>query len=180
MNLTLTLLMDRADVEKFTAYLGAMGRRASRDALLPKLKDAFVPLVQAELANLSGHVVSGALVSSLSARAGAGDRPGTMSVFSSPTATVKQLQATWGKGRRQQQGWASRLSAKGGRRRIFYGPIVHQGHRIVVRGSDGKLRDTGKRIAPVPFASQAVEAMGESQAEAAAGMILDHILNGGE
>ena len=178
MPLTLTVLMDPADVEKLTSYLEDMGRRASRAELLPILKKAFDPLAQSERAFLSGHTVSGALASSLTARAGSGDFPDTMSVFAAPTATVKQLQGFWGKGRRQQQGWASRLSGKG-RRRIFYGPIVHQGHRIVFRGADGQLHDTGRRTAPVPFASQAMEGLGEAQAEVAADLILDHIVNGG-
>ncbi len=178
MPLTLTLLMDPADVEKFTAYLEGMGRRAARAELLPILREAFDPLAQSEREFLSPNSKSGALASSLTARSGSGDKPGTLSVFAAPTATVKQLQGMWSKGRRQQQGWASRLSGKG-RRRIFYGPIVHQGHRIVVRGPDGQLRDTGRMTAPVPFASQAVDSLGEQQAQVAADMILDHIVNGG-
>lgn len=178
MPLTLTLLMDPADVEKFTAYLEGMGRRAARAELLPKLKEAFEPLAQSERTFLAGHKVSGALASSLTARAGAGDFPGTMSVFSAPTATVKKLQGLWGRGRRQQQGWAAGLAGKG-RRRVFYGPIVHQGHWIVVRGKDGQLHDIGRRTTPVPFASQAMDSLGEAQAEVAAELILDHILNGG-
>lgn len=172
---TLTILMDEQDMQRFTAFCDAMGRRTSRAELLPILKEGLEPLVSSEKSTLASHNKSGALSTSLTARSGSGDRPGTISVFSAPTATVKQLQATWGSGRKQQRGWAAGLSGKG-RRQVFYGPIVHQGHRIVKRGKDGQLHDTGKRTTPVPFAHQAAESLGESQAEAIAEAILTHIV----
>ena len=176
MTLSYSVIMDKDDVQRFTAFVDGMGRRASRDELLPILKKHFEPIVAAEKQFLSGHTVSGALSQSLSARTGAGDKPGTMSVFSAPTSTTKQLKKTWGSGRSQQRVWASNLSSRKGRRRVFYGPIIHQGHRIVLRNRKGQLYDTGKRTTPVPFAEHAMAASGEKQSELAAGEMMDHIL----
>ena len=176
MAMTLSILMDSGDVQKLTDYLGSMERRAARAELLPILKRHLDPLVASEKSFLGSHTVSGALALSLSARSGSGDRPGTISVFSASSATNKQLQSTWGNGRAQQRGWASKLKSKRGRRRVFYGPIVHQGHRIVKRNSAGQLYDTGKMTKPVPFAQQAMDHMGDAQAEMAANEIIDHIL----
>lgn len=173
-NVQLSLLMVREDVERFTAFLDGVGRKASREELLPILKEHFEPVVAEEKAILADHTESGALVQSLSARAGPGDRPGTMSVFSAPTATTKQLQSTWGKGRWQQRKWAAGLKTKG-RRKVFYGNIVHQGHRIVKRNAQGQLYDTGRMTTPVPFAAEAMAAVGEAQSEAAAEALLKHI-----
>ena len=172
---TIQTLINEEDVRNFTSYVDGMGRRASRDQLLPILKKHFEPVVAAERQFLSGHSRSGALMTSLVARTGAGDKPGTMSVFSAPTATTKQLQKTWGSGRSQQRKWAARLLKKG-RRRIFYGPIVHQGHRIVLRNRKGQLVDTGRKTAPVPFAQYAMDTVGDKQAELAANAIMDHVL----
>ena len=91
---TIQTLINEEDVRNFTSYVDGMGRRASRDQLLPILKKHFEPVVAAERQFLSGHSRSGALMTSLVARTGAGDKPGTMSVFSAPTATTKQLQKT--------------------------------------------------------------------------------------
>jgi len=180
MSMTLSLQMDTGDVEKFTTYLESMERRASRAELLPILKKAFAPVAEAERDNLANHTISGALASSLSARAGAGDWPGTMSVFSAPTATVKQLQTKWGKGRKQQQGWAAGLKGKG-RRRIFYGNIVHHGHIMMVRAPGGgyEVSKTHPWVEGIPFATDAMAAEGDAQSEVAAQMILDHIVYGG-
>lgn len=85
--------------------------------------------------------------------------------------------STWGtRGRAQQKRWAAGLTGKKGRKRIFYGTIVHQGHRIVKRNASGQLYDTGKRAKAVPFASQAVDALGNQQADAASEAIIKHIL----
>jgi hypothetical protein len=62
------------------------------------------------------------------------------------------------------------------RQRVFYGPIVQQGHRIVKRNALGQLYDTGQRAKAVPFATQAVDALGETQSEALAEALLTHIL----
>jgi hypothetical protein len=153
-----------------------MGRRMTRDELLPIMLDHLQPLVSSEKSYLSSHSKSGALEAGLAARAGAGDREGTISVFSNPSATAKQLEKTWGtRGRFQQRNWAAGLRGAG-RRRIFYGPIVHQGHRVVRRNAQGDLYDTGAVTTPVPFAQQAVDALGDQQAEACALAICDHIL----
>ena len=182
MSLTMSLLMDPGDVEKFTAYLEGMITRTQRSQLVGKIMSAFEPVVAQERANIK-HSISGALVASLTARSGGAsrDRPGTISVFSAPTATTRTLMATWRSdgARKQQQGWRlkTKLSA---RNRVFYGPMVHQGHRIVKRNAAGQLYDTGKRTEPVPFASEAMEELGEAQSEVAADMILEHIVNGGE
>lgn len=182
MSLTLSVLIDEGDVDRFAAWCKGVGDRATgRGEIIPILLSHLEPMVASEKAFLAPHSKSGALAGSLQARAGTGDRPGTMSVFSAPTATAGLLRATWGKhGRKQQRAWAAKLKPKG-RRKVFYGPIVHQGHRIVERGPDGLLRQirtrSGKiRTDPVPFARQAVEAMGDQQAEAAAGEIMDRIL----
>lgn len=180
MTLSLPIIMNEQDVAHFTAFVDGMGRRTSRDQLLPILKKHFEPVVAKEKSYLAKHTRSGALITSLSARSGAGDRPGVMSVFSAPTATTKQLQRTWGKGRSQQRVWAAKLKKSRGRRRIFYGPIVHQGHRIVVRNSKGQLIDTGKKTKPIPFALQAMATIGEDNAERAAEEMLDHILGNSE
>ena len=167
MSLTLTLLMDPADVEKFTAYLEGMKTRAERGPVMAKLLEAFAPVAAAEQAFLrgGGHVISGALVSSLTARAGgvSRDNPGTISVFSAPTATTRMLMKTWRVSRRKQQReWTlkEKLSA---RQRVFYGPIVHQGHG---------------NASPIPFASSAMDELGEQQAEVASESILELIVNG--
>jgi hypothetical protein len=179
MSLNISILMDESDVAEFTAFCDGVGRKTSRDELLPIMLEHLAPLAESERAFLADHTESGALAQSLVARSGPGDRPGTMSVFSAPTATVEDLQETWGKhGRGQQRKWAAGLKLKGGRRRVFYGPIVHQGHRIIVRGPGGTLvqSKTHPMTDPVPFAQQAVDAMGDEQADALAEAILDHIL----
>jgi hypothetical protein len=175
MTMTFSLLIDQNDIDAFSAYLDKMGRKASREEILPILKRHMQVLVARERAILSPHSKSGALVQSLTARAGSGDREGTISVFSSPTATPSQLRATWGKkGRKQQQGWYAGLAGKG-RRRVFYGNIVHQGHRVVKRNAKGQLYDTGKRAEAIPFAAQASAELGEQQAQACAEAIMKHI-----
>jgi hypothetical protein len=106
------------------------------------------------------------------ARSGGGDKAGTISVFSAPTATSKELQATWGlRGRKQQRDWAAGITGKRGKSRVFYGIYVHQGHEIISHG-----RATGKFTKPVPFAAQAVESLGDSESEAAASEVLKHIM----
>ena len=172
---TLTLLMDEGDLQRFRDFLNGMEKRAARSELLPILKRNLEPVVAAEQSILSPHNKSDALSLSLKARSGTGDRDGTMSAFAAPTATVKQLQSTWGRGRAQQRRWAANMTGKG-RRRVFYGPMVHQGHRVVKRNALGVLYDTGKVTQPVPFASDAMATTGEQAAEQAATEILDHIM----
>lgn len=166
--------MDEQDVQSFTSWLDSMEKKLARKEILPILLKHLDPLAASERSFLGDHEISGALAMSLTARSGAGDYPGTISAFSAPTATVKQLQSRWGAGRKQQRKWAANLSGSG-RRVVFYGPIVHQGHRIVKRNKAGELVDTGKRVAPIPFAEQAVDTMGEQESDAAASEILDYI-----
>ena len=178
MSLTLSLFISDDEVAKITSFMEGMERRTVREAILPILKEHLEPLVESEKAYLSGHSISGALVASLSARTAGGgrDRPNTMTAFSAPTAMSKTLQGLWSQGRAQQQGWAARMKPIRNRRRVFYASIVHQGHRIVKRNAAGELYDTGKRTVAVPFAQQAMDSMGESQGEAAASEIMDHII----
>ena len=172
---TLTLLMDEGDLQRYTDFIHGMEKRAARDELLPILKPNLGTVVEEEHSILEPHNKSGALSLSLKARSGTGDREGTMSVFAAPTATVKQLQSTWGRGRAQQRRWAANMSGKG-RRRVFYGPMVHQGHRIVKRNAQGVLYEAKGHADPVPFAADAMAAKGEEAAEKAATEILDHIM----
>ena len=179
MALALTILPDPHDLERLRDFIDVMSRRVARAELLPIMKSHLEPVAASERAFLSGggHNKSGALSVGLKARAGGGDRPGTISVFIAPTATKKQLITKWGQGRPQQQRWARKLSQSPskGKRAVFYGPIVHQGHRIVKRRADGTLYDTGKRTKPVPFAAAAAEAMGQRQADKMADALLTHI-----
>jgi len=46
----------------------------------------------------------------------------------------------------------------------------------VKRNAAGELFDTGKVTQPVPFAQQAVDSMGDEQAEATAAKVLDQIM----
>jgi len=174
-SLVVRIAMDERDLAAFTEYCDTMGKKLARKELLPILLEHLEPMAASERDFLEDHTISGALALSLRARSGSGDRPGTISAFSAPTATVKQLQSRWGAGRKQQRKWAAGLAGASGRRAVFYGPIVHQGHRIVKRNKAGELVDTGKQVAPVPFAQQAVDAMGDEQAEAAGQQILDYI-----
>jgi hypothetical protein len=174
------LVLDAVDAEAFQEFLDGMGRRIARAELLPKLKDALDPIAAAGRAMIDSK--SGALAKGLKARSGGGDRPGTISVYSKPTATKKQVVAKWSAGRKQQRGWAAKLADSNakGRVRVFYGNIVHQGHRIVKRRpmghpQEGQLYDTGKRARPVPFAAEPMAAMGEAQSEAAAEAVMRHI-----
>ena len=178
MDRTLSIIVDPQDMARVQDWLETMGRRAARSELLPILLRHMTPIVAAEKSALASHSKSGALAASLTPRAGRGDWPGVVSVYSSPTATRKVLIKHWSTGRRQQRGWAAKLAGETGRgrRAVFYGAIVHQGHRIVKRNAAGQLYDTGKpRAAPVPFASSAMSSVGETQADAAAEAILTHI-----
>ena len=58
---------------------------------------------------------------------------------------------------------------------IFYADFVEKGHRIVRKKADGTAYVAGHAKA-VPFAQQAVNALGEQQAEAAAKAILNFVL----
>jgi hypothetical protein len=177
MSMAFSISMDESDVRAFTAFVDGMGRRASREALLPILQKHLEPVVEAEKEILSSHIVSGALSQSLSARIDGGrpDRAGSMTAFSIPSAKKDLLSTTWGVSpRSQHRKWFSRLSTKR-RTRIFYGAIVHQGHRIVVRRGD-KLIDTGKKTTAVPFAELAAESKGEQQIQSASIEILERIL----
>ena len=173
--LTKKVFIDPEDMKKISDFIEGIGRRASRQELLPIMKAHFAPVVASEKAILSGHSKSGALSGSLAARAGSGDRPGKISVFSAPTATRRQLTAAWSKGRFQQRRWATTIKAGRGRKSVFYASFVELGHRVVKRNAAGELFDTGKRAKPVPFASTAMADVGDSQAEALAAAILSHI-----
>ena len=172
----MTLFFETDELQTLRDYLADMGRRASRAELLPILKEHFEPVVAAERSILGPHSKSGALLGSLKARSGGGDYPGTMSVFSAPTATRRALKLAWGRGRAQQKRWAKGIEPGRGRKAVFYGGFVEHGHRIVRRRADGQLVDTGHRARPVHFALGAMEAVGETQAELAAEAILQHIL----
>jgi hypothetical protein len=165
MSLTLEITFDSQDLARLQGFFEDMGRRAARSELLPILKEAFEPVVARERSILSGHVKSGALLASVKARTASPvrDVPGTLSVFSNVNATRRAAVKHWSRGRAQQRGWAAVEAAKGtrGRVKIFYGPIVHQGH--------GKAK-------PIPFARQAMEDVGEQSAETASKAILDHIV----
>ena len=171
MSLTMHLLVDQEDMDRLAVYMESIGERLkARQEILPILTKYFEPLAAQERSyletdtNKAGdpHVISGALDASLTARSGSGDRAGTVSVFSAPTATTKTLMETWrgANGRKQQRGWQlkEKMSA---RQRVFYGPIVHQGHGAAKA---------------YPFAQQAVDALGETNAEAAAQELLNHIV----
>lgn len=162
MSPTLIVEYNEDEHRKVTAFLeglrnrldGPTGHDQIQDILLKHLE----PLVERERAILEPHNKSGALSGSLIARKGTGDLPGTVSVFSAPTATNTMLMDTWGlRGRMQQKNKLASMGKFKGRKRVFYGTIVHQGHG---------------NAAPVPFASQAVEALGEQATEAAAADIL--------
>ena len=174
---TIQILINEEDVRSFDAFINGIATRAEDvDKVRDILKEHLEPLVQSEKTFLSDHTQSGALSSSLSARSGGGraDRPGTISVFSAPTATAGMLRSTWGKhGRAQQRRWAAGLAARG-RAKVFYGEILHRGHNVVKRNKEGQLYVAGK-AAPVPFAQQAVDALGDVQAEAAAEAIMSFI-----
>lgn len=175
---TISILLDPADIQKFTDFYADMENRLrNRQAMVSILLKHLDPLVVSERSYLSSHDKSGALSLSLRARAGSGDRPGTISVFSSPTATVKELQSTWGslRGRTQQKRWLARMSGKG-RRLIRYGNIVALGHKIVKRNAAGDLYEVDRRpVDPIPFAQQAVDSIGDAEAEAAANDVLGYI-----
>lgn len=177
---TISILMDEGDVEKFTNFYADVEHRLrNRQVIVSILIKHLEPLVAAERSILASHNKSGALSLSLRARAGSGDRDGTISAFSSPTATTKELQSTWGdRGRKQQKGWLPRLIGSKGRHRVFYGNIVASGHPIVKRNKAGQLFDTGKTVAPIPFAQQAIDSKGDEEAEAAANEILEYIFGG--
>ena len=172
---TFKILANQSDMEKFRIWLDGMETRMARAEILPIMLSHLVPLVSVEKGILSSHSISGALEGSLMARAGRGDREGTISVFSKATATTKQLAATWGHGSKQQQKWAKKhvLAGKKGRTRVFYDIFVHQGHEVVAHG-----KATGKFTKPIPFAAQAAESLGDAESEAAANEILQHIVEG--
>ena len=170
---TFQILANQSDMEKFRIWLDGMETRMARSEILPIMLSHLEPLVSAEKGILSSHSISGALEGSLMARAGRGDREGKISVFSSPTAASKPLQAAWSRGRKQQRKWAENLQGKRGRSRVFYGIFVHQGHEVVAHG-----KPTGKYTKPIPFAAQAAESLGDAESEAAANEILKHIVEG--
>jgi hypothetical protein len=166
----LTVTIDGA--EQFADWLRDMGRRTSRQELLPILKGFMDPAVEEERGLVNDN--SGALSASLKARAGSGDRPGVVSVFSAPTATRRQLIKKWGAGRRQQRGWAAQIEPGRGRRAVFYAPFVELGHRMVKRMASGELKVIGT-VVPHPFAAPAMTAL-EAQGDEAADAILKHIM----
>ena len=176
--LTLSVLLNPGDMDRWTGWLQSIETKMAREEILPILMEHFAPVVAAEKGILSGHSKSGALEASLFARSGSGDRPGTMSVFSAPTATTKQLATAWGRGRGQQRRWSAGLVGKKGRRGIFYASMADRGHRVVKRKANGELYDTGKRTQGIGYVSGAMEQTGDVQADAAANAILNHITGG--
>jgi hypothetical protein len=165
----LTVTIDGGD--EVRNFIDGMGRRAARAEILPIMLSAMGPVVAVEKGILGPHSKSGALEMSLKARAGSGDRPDTISVFSAPTATRKALKAAWGRGRRQQKMWASGIEPGPGRKSVFYGKFVEAGHDLV-RG--GKIVG---HAAPVHFAAGAAGSL-EEQAEVAAEKIAAQIVGG--
>lgn len=153
MSLTISILVDPHDIQQFTSFVDAMARRASdRAPMVEILKAGLEPVVAAEQANLAGHDKTGALSASLVARSGSGDRPGTISAFVRPTARSKR-------GKHQ-----------------MYGPMVHQGH-IIIRRRPAK---EGDKIFtdPIPFARDAMESVGETNADAVAESLMKYIYEG--
>jgi hypothetical protein len=174
----LSIQLEATGLGAFQEYLIGLGTRMTREQLQPILFEHFGPVVAEEKAILGPHSKSGALEMSLSARAegGVADFPGTISVFSVPTASKAAIIDKWaGSGRLQQRKWALReaLRAGSGRRRIFYGNILASGHRAVRRVA-GELKVVGQ-VDPVPYARGAMETVGEGQVEKAAMAILNHI-----
>lgn len=169
---------DEAGLSAISGYYQSIGKKLARAELMPILIDAINPVVSKEKEILSKHIVSGALSSSLKARAGSGDRPGTISVFAAPTATMKTLKATWGQSTKQKRRFHANLAAKGkrGRTAIFYADFLHEGHRLVKK-KNGVGRVI-KNVDPVPFAAEAMEAVGDQQADTAANAILNHVIEG--
>ena len=163
--MSMTVHIDLEGFEEVRAYFQGMERRASRALFMPIMLKAFAPIAAAERAGV--HSISGALATSLKERAGSGDRAGRISVFSSATATRKQLIGKWGQGRKQQQGWAARMDPKGGRKAVFYGKFVEYGHK----------KGLGRSAAPPhPFAAPAIESLGPAAADQAEAGILQEIL----
>ena len=183
MNLTIGILYDEADVRAFTDYLERVESRAqARGEMIPILLEALEPLVGREKEYLEAgeHVKSRALVESLQARAGSGDKAGTISVFSAATAKRSTINKTWGRsGRRQQREYLAG-SRTHGRTAIWYAPMLHQGHPLMVRGPGGQYVQSKNHpmVDPVPFAAQAVEALGDAQQQACADAVLNKIVNG--
>ncbi len=164
MNLNIAFSMNEADVENVNHYIDVMGKRAmdGGGAIKAILLKHLEPMVAAEKVYLAPHSKSGALEASLQARAGTGDRPGTISVFAAPSATTATLRQTWGQGRAQQRRWFNKIPKdKRGRTAVFYGPIVHQGHG---------------NAAPVPFAADTVDSMGDAAMDDAAEEVLNYIV----
>ena len=170
LTLGMTVVVDGAD--EVSNFIEAMGRRAARAELLPIMLEAMQPVVAAEKGFLADHIQSGALERSLKARAGGGDRPGTISVFSAPTATRAMLRKLWGKGRAQQRRWAAGSSLIGnGRKSVFYGKFLEKGHDIVRGG------EVVGHVDPYPFAAPSIPTL-EEQGEVLAEQIAYYIVNG--
>ena len=166
----MTVHIDGGD--ELAALFDLMGKRLARKEILPIMLDAMGPVVAEEKSNLAGHSKSGALEASLKARSGGGDRPGTISVFSTPTATRAMLRKRWGKGRAQQRKWAAGSSLiGGGRKSVFYARFLEGGHDLVRNG------EKVGHVEPYPFAAPAMPTL-EEQAEIAADLIAQHIVNG--
>ena len=175
----LTVIIDMDD--SFRDFLKDIEDRADIKNLDAILIAHMKPIVDKEKSILSDHSKSGALAGSLEPRVGTGDRPGTISVFSAPTARKKFLREHWGRGRRQQQGWALHpkyQGNKGGRMGIFYAPFVELGHRQVRRNAEGQLAEVADPTQAVMFAHGAMEELGDQQAEALGDAVLTYICGG--
>jgi hypothetical protein len=165
-----TVTIDGAD--EVAAFFTSMSKRMARAELLPIMLEAMGPVVAAEKGFLGPHSKSGALEASLKARAGGGDRPGTISVFSTPTATRAMLRKRWGRGRAQQRMWAAGSSLiGGGRKSVFYARFLEGGHDIV-RGD----KIVG-HVKAYPFAAPAMPTL-EEQGEVLAEHLAYYIVNG--
>jgi hypothetical protein len=175
---TLSVIYQPEDIQAFTNYLEAMGKRVSGQGIRPILLKHLQPLVALEKGNI--HSESGALSASLAARAGGGDRPNVISVFSSSKMTRAKLIKKWSGGRRQQKKWAFKLAPKGGAKRVFYDEMVELGHRIVYRDKAGNLVQSRKRprTAPVYFARRAAEQGAEQALDAAETEVMNFIVGG--
>ena len=184
--LTINVLLDPQDMARFGQYLEGMSKRMQREDIGPILLECLEPIVAREKAILDPHSKSGALEMSITARMGAGDKPGTVSAFSAASTSSSQIATAWGTGRAQQRRWSVSMGKRRGRRRsvIFYADWAEGGHRIVTKNSAGQKRTKpnpqgGESWSqPIHFARDAMDELGDIQAEKAAKMILDHISPG--
>lgn len=171
----MSLSIQTDGMQAVTDYIETVGRRAARADIIPLMKAPWGSVVSAEKANIQSE--TGALSRSLKARAGGGDRPGRFSVYTPATATAKQAAQIWGRSSKpQHKQMAARAMESGfARYRIFYGPWVEKGHRLVRRDAHGFKRQIGM-VKPHPFAAPAFDSQAEHAVEQAENAVLDMIL----